>query len=36
MIIYMFISRIGRKLEAGEIRSPWSGLQDIPADQLLY
>lgn len=36
MVIYMFISRIGRKLEAGEIRSPWSGLQDIPADQLLY
>jgi BCD family chlorophyll transporter-like MFS transporter len=36
MVIYMLISRIGRKLEAGEIRSPWSGLQDIPADQLLY
>ncbi len=36
MVLYMLISRIGRKLENGDIRSPWSGLQDIPADQLLY
>lgn len=28
--------RLGRRLSSGAIRSPWSGLQDIPADQLLY
>lgn len=36
VIIYMLIGRIHRRFEAGEIRSPWSGLQDIPADQILY
>jgi BCD family chlorophyll transporter-like MFS transporter len=36
MVGYMVIRRIDRRLANGEIRSPWSGLQDIPADQLLY
>jgi len=36
MVMYMVLSRIGNKLENGEVRSPWSGLQDIPADQILY
>jgi BCD family chlorophyll transporter-like MFS transporter len=36
VIVYMLIGRIHRRFEAGEIRSPWSGLQDIPADQILY
>ena len=36
MVAYMVITGIGQKLEAGQINSPWSGLQDIPADQILY
>jgi BCD family chlorophyll transporter-like MFS transporter len=28
--------RLGRQLRAGEVRSPWAGLQDIPADQIIY
>lgn len=36
MVSYMGITRIGRKLDAGQVQSPWSGLQDIPADQILY
>ena len=36
MVGYMIVRRIDRRLANGEIRSPWSGLQDIPADQLLY
>jgi MFS transporter, BCD family, chlorophyll transporter len=27
--------RLGRKIQAGAIRSPWAGLQDLPADQLI-
>lgn len=36
MVTYMSISRIDRKLDAGQVQSPWGGLQDIPADQILY
>jgi BCD family chlorophyll transporter-like MFS transporter len=36
MVIYMSLTRIGRKLESGQIKSPWGGLQDIPADQIIY
>lgn len=28
--------RLGRQIRAGAAMSPWSGLQDIPADQILY
>jgi MFS transporter, BCD family, chlorophyll transporter len=28
--------RLGRQLRAGEVRSPWMGLQEIPADQIIY
>jgi BCD family chlorophyll transporter-like MFS transporter len=27
--------RLGRQIEAGAVRSPWAGLQDVPADQLI-
>jgi BCD family chlorophyll transporter-like MFS transporter len=36
MVIYMAVTHIGRKLESGQITSPWGGLQDIPADQIIY
>jgi len=28
--------RLERRIRAGAVRSPWIGLQDIPADQILY
>lgn len=28
--------RLHRQLRAGTVASPWSGLQDVPADQILY
>jgi MFS transporter, BCD family, chlorophyll transporter len=28
--------RLGRRIREGAVRSPWSGLQDIPGDQILY
>lgn len=28
--------RLGREVRAGAARSPWAGLQDIPADQIIY
>lgn len=28
--------RFGRQIQQGEVRSPWAGLKDIPADQILY
>jgi BCD family chlorophyll transporter-like MFS transporter len=28
--------RLGRQIRAGAAASPWNGLQDIPADQILY
>jgi BCD family chlorophyll transporter-like MFS transporter len=27
--------RLGRQLDGGAARSPWAGLQDVPADQLI-
>lgn len=36
MVVYMLVANVQRRFEAGEIRSPWNGLQDIPADQILY
>jgi len=36
MVIYMSLTHIGRKLESGQVKSPWGGLQDIPADQIIY
>ncbi|MCS6839605.1 MAG: BCD family MFS transporter [Roseiflexus sp.] len=28
--------RLGRQLREGAVRSPWSGLQDLPGDQILF
>lgn len=28
--------RLGRQLREGTVRSPWSGLQDLPGDQILF
>lgn len=28
--------RLGRLVQAGAMRSPWAGLQDLPGDQILY
>jgi hypothetical protein len=28
--------RLGRQIRAGAAASPWNGLQDIPADQIIY
>ena len=36
MVAYMSLTRIEQKLDAGQAQSPWGGLQDIPADQILY
>lgn len=30
------LSRLGRQIQSGAARSPWAGLQDIPADQIIY
>jgi BCD family chlorophyll transporter-like MFS transporter len=32
----LFALRLGRQIRAGAVRSPWAGLQDIPADQIIY
>jgi BCD family chlorophyll transporter-like MFS transporter len=36
MVAYMSLTRIERQLDARQAQSPWGGLQDIPADQILY
>lgn len=35
-LILIALLRLDRQLQAGETRSPWQGLQDIPADQIVY
>ena len=36
MVAYMLVYRINSRLTNGEIQSPWNGLQNIPADQLVF
>jgi BCD family chlorophyll transporter-like MFS transporter len=36
MVLYMYVKRINSRLSNGEIQSPWNGLQNIPADQILF
>ena len=36
MVLFMLFFRINARLTNGEIQSPWNGLQNIPADQLLF
>jgi MFS transporter, BCD family, chlorophyll transporter len=35
-VILILILRLGSKLRVSEIRMPWSGLEEIPADQLAF
>jgi BCD family chlorophyll transporter-like MFS transporter len=32
----IMVLRLGRQLREGAVRSPWSGLQDLPGDQILF
>ncbi len=35
--LFLLVSmRLGRRMQAGAVRSPWAGLQDVPADQILF
>lgn len=34
-LILLVVMRLGRKLQSGDVQSPWAGLQDLPADQLI-
>jgi BCD family chlorophyll transporter-like MFS transporter len=36
MVLYMVFFRVNARLTNGEIQSPWNGLENIPADQLLF
>jgi BCD family chlorophyll transporter-like MFS transporter len=36
MVLFMLVFRINARLTNGEIQSPWNGLENIPADQLLF
>jgi BCD family chlorophyll transporter-like MFS transporter len=36
MVLFMLVNKINTRLTNGEIQSPWNGLQNIPADQLLF
>lgn len=35
-VILILAFRLGRQLQIGEIKMPWSGLEEIPADQLAF
>jgi BCD family chlorophyll transporter-like MFS transporter len=35
-LLLLVAMRLGRQLQAGKVQSPWSGLQDVPADQILF
>lgn len=35
-LLLLATMRLGRQLQAGAVQSPWSGLQDVPADQILF
>jgi BCD family chlorophyll transporter-like MFS transporter len=34
-LVLLFVLRLVRKIREGAVRSPWSGLQDMPADQMI-
>ena len=34
-VILLLVMRLGRQLRSGTVQSPWAGLQDLPADQLI-
>ena len=34
-LVLLFALRLWRKIREGTVRSPWSGLQDMPADQMI-
>jgi BCD family chlorophyll transporter-like MFS transporter len=36
MVVFMLVKKINKRLTNGEIQSPWNGLQNIPADQLVF
>ena len=35
-LLLLIAQRLGRRVQEGAAASPWSGLQDIPADQIIY
>lgn len=35
-LVMLAALRLGRLMKSGAIRSPWSGLQDVPADQIAF
>lgn len=35
-VILVLVFRLGRQLQVSEIRMPWSGMEEIPADQLAF
>ncbi len=35
-VVLLLVFRLGSKLQVSEIRMPWSGLEEIPADQLAF
>jgi len=35
-LILIAAFRLGRQIQAGAVRSPWAGLQDLPGDQILF
>jgi BCD family chlorophyll transporter-like MFS transporter len=35
-LLLVAVLRLNRHLRAGDMRSPWAGLQDVPADQIIY
>lgn len=35
-VVLLLVSRFGRQLHVEEIRMPWSGMEEIPADQLAF
>jgi MFS transporter, BCD family, chlorophyll transporter len=34
-LVLFHVMRLGRQIEVGAVRSPWAGLQNLPADQLI-
>jgi hypothetical protein len=35
-VVLLLVFRLGRQLRVSEIRMPWAGLEEIPADQLAF
>lgn len=36
IVVLLLIFRLGQQLQVSEIRMPWSGVEEIPADQLVF